>query len=245
MSNDNVNKSSSVESMTEDLRQNDWKPKVIPVQTKAPVTTSPHSESALTPAQILEISKIAQQQVKETIKNSSFNPDLPGQSILKNKVPIVDFSKLSIDDVYDMSIPIEAKAFMSADVLKIELKDTNYEARWVNVNPQNLGDKIAKGFTYIVPADLVSENAIQTALDASGHYRFNDVVAMKIDKATYMRALRAAHERAIATTDQANARKRAARTAEGYMQKESGFANDFNSANANKKMVFYDPGVEV
>lgn len=200
--------------------------------------------SGLTAEQVIGMSKIVEQVTRETIKNSAFNPNLPGQAVRKSVVPITDFSKLTLDDVYDLSVPIEAKAFMSADVLAIKLKDTNYEARWVNKNPQRLGDMIGKGFTYIDPKDLENSEGIKTGLDAEGHYCFNDVVAMKIDKATYYRALRAAHERAVSTTDQNKSRERAVNTANGFMQ-QSDSASDYVTAQAAGKMKFYDPGIGV
>lgn len=210
-----------------------------------PTVHAAPGEPALTAQQVIAISQLVEQKTRESIANSKYDARMSGQVINKSKVPVTDFSKMTLDDVYDLSIQIEAKPFMSADVLKIDLKDSNYEARWVNKNPQNLGDKIAKGFTYISDNDLVSSDAIQTSLDAQGHYCFNDVVAMKIDKATYYRALRAAHERAMATTDQATARQRAANQANGFMQRESGYSQDYSSAAANKKMVFYDPDISI
>ena len=66
-----------------------------------------------------------------------------------------------MDAVYDSKIfQSKLKAFMSADVLAIKLKDTNYEPRWVNKNPQRLGEMIGKGFTYIQPADLLGSEGI-------------------------------------------------------------------------------------
>ena len=84
----------------------------------------------------------------------------------------------------------------------------------------------------------------KTGLDAEGHYCFNDVVAMKIDKATYYAALRAAHERAVSTTNEAEYIKRAANTANGFMQ-QSEFKGDFLNAKASGKMKFYDPNITV
>lgn len=198
----------------------------------------------LSPEQVIEMQNVIQQEVAKAVAAAKYDPNMSGQVIRKDQVPITDFSKLTMDDIYDLNVPIEAKAFMSADVLAIKLKDSNYEARWVNKNPQRLGDMIAKGFTYISSKDLVNNDAIQTSLDAQGHYCFNDVVAMKIDKATYYQALRHAHERAIATTDQSNARRKAIATANGYMQ-NSDVSNDFQQAARNKKMVFYDPDMTV
>jgi len=229
-----------VDSATSDLRKNDWKPLVKPA---VHVETDHLAESKLSPEQIIAISKLVEKTTRAAVKEATYDPRMAAQVLPKKVVPITDFSKLTMDAVYDLSVPIEAKAFMSADVLAFHLKDTNYEGRWVNKNPQNLGDKIAKGFTYVTPQDLVSIESIQTGTDAEGHFCFHDVVAMKIDKATYYAALRAAHERALATTNQANARKRAANAANDFMGQESG--NDYHTAAANKKMVFYDPDVAI
>jgi hypothetical protein len=228
----------NVENATSDLRKDDWKPLVKPT-----VHVDVQPTPTLTAEQIIAISKEVEKQTRAAVKEASFNPNMPAQILPKKAAPITDFSKLTMDAVYDLSVPIEAKAFMSADVLAFSLKDTNYEGRWVNKNPQNLGDKIAKGFTYVTPQDLVSIDSIQTGTDAEGHFCFHDVVAMKIDKATYYAALRAAHERALATTNQSAARKRAATAANDYMGQEAG--NDYHSAAANKKMVFYDPDVSI
>lgn len=258
MSNKNENENerqikSEVEDMTSDLRGDNWKPFV-----KAPIHVEPsHAAAAimqdgsvLTPAQMIAISHAVQEATAEAIANSKFNPNLAAQVVPKSAVTITDFSNLTLDDVYDLSVNIEAKAFMSADVLKIDLKDTNFEARWVNKNPQRLGSMLAKGFTYVTENDLLKPLQAEIALDAQKHYSYDDVVAMKIDKATYYSALRAAHIRAIATTNQANAIKRAANSANQFMQhSDNDNPNyrpaDFNSAKATKKMEFYDPNVGV
>lgn len=243
------------EELSEGLREDNFQLKETPAVAEAtkPSFVKPilhvadagvGQDVALTPAQVIAIAKIVEDNTRKAINEAKFDSSMAAQVIPRAAVPITDFSKITLDDVYDLSVPIEAKPFMSADVLTVLLKDTNYEARWVNINPQNLGDKIAKGFTYIDPKDLQAVNAIQTGLDAEGHYRFNDVVAMKIDKATYYRALRAAHERAVSTTNEAVLHKRAAQTASGFMGK-SEFGNDFKQAQRTKKMEFYSPNIEV
>ena len=203
-------------------------------------------EGVFTADQIIAMSKLVEQQTRRVVREQIYDPSMEAQVIDKSKVPITDFSKLTMDAVYDLSVPIVAKEFMSADALTIHLRDTNYEARWVNKNPQNLGSKIAKGFTYIVPNDLKqgTEEAIKASKDVQGHYVFDDVVAMKIDKATYYAALRAAHLRAIATTNEVNARARAAKSANAYME-HSEVSQDYKSAAAQRKMVFYDPQIGV
>lgn len=203
-------------------------------------------DTAFTPEQVVALSKAIEAETRKKIRESVFDANMEGQVLSKAATPITDFSKLTMDAVYDLSVPIEAKEFMSADALTILLKDSNYEARWVNKQPQNLGSKISKGFTYIEPKDLRdgTEESIKASLDAQGHYVFDDVVAMKIDKATYYAALRAAHLRAVATTNEVTARERAAKSANAYMQ-NSDVSSDYNSAKASRKMVFYDPGIGV
>jgi hypothetical protein len=203
-------------------------------------------EGVFTNEQLIALTKVVERNTRKVIEESTYDASMPGQVIDKSKVPITDFSNLTMDSVYDLNIPIIAKEFMSADALTIKLRDTNYEPRWVNKMPQNLGDKIAKGFTYVTPNDLLqgTEEAIKASRDSQGHYVFYDVVAMKIDKATYYAALRAAHLRAINTTNEVMARKRAAKSANAFMQ-NSDVAADYNNAAAQRKMVFYDPGIGV
>jgi len=237
-----------LEDLTEDLREDNFKAAAPKPFVKPPIQASipTNVEGAFTAEQVIQMSKIAEEQARKAIRAATYDPNMSGQILTKGQAPITDFSKLSLDDVYNLDINIEAKPFMSADVLKITLRDTNYEARWVNINPQNLGDKIAKGFTYVVPNDLsASDDSIKASKDAEGHYRFNDVVAMKIDKATYFSALRAAHLRAISTTNSDQLMKKAKTAANSFMMQESGAKNDFVNASNSKKMVFYDPGVEV
>jgi hypothetical protein len=232
---------SDAEELTNDLRADDLKnihkPFVKP-------TIKLEVEDTLTPEQIVAVSKIVQDQAAAAFKAAGFDSNKAAQAVRKSVVPITDFSKLTLDAVYDLSVPIEAKPFMSADVLYIQLKDTNYEARWVNKNPQNLGDKIGKGFTYITNEDLIDSNSIQTGKDAEDHYCFNDVVAMKIDKATYFAALRAAHMRALSITNTAGIAKKAANAANAFMNKSEN-SSDYATATASKKMEFYDAGISV
>lgn len=230
------------EDLTSDLRADDLK---VAAQSKFPfVKPSIKLEDTLTPEQVMAVSQIVREQTEAAVRAATFDHSRSSQSVRKSVTPITDFSKLSLADVYDLSIPIEAKPFMSADVLSIKLKDTNYEARWVNKNPQRLGEMIGKGFTYITNEDLIAVEGIQTAKDAEGHYCFNDVVAMKIDKSTYFAALRAAHLRAMSTTDAAGVAKKASNAANAFMSKSED-RNDFAAASASKKMEFYDAGITI
>lgn len=240
-----------LDAATSDLRNDDWatkpKPFVKPVVHVEGGIPAP-APADLSPETIIAISKLVEKQTRAAIKAEKFNPNAANQVISKENLPITDFSQLSMDSIYDLSVNIDAKEFMSADGLKIDLADSNYEARWVNKNPQRMGEMMGRGFTYICKEDLAPSKdteSIQTSLDASGHYSINDVVAMKIDKATYYRALRAAHLRALATTNQEGARKRAATQANEFMARESGHGLDYAQAQANRKMSFYDPDITV
>lgn len=228
------------EDLTRDIRTN-----ATPDVHKPFVKPTIKLEDTLSADQIMAVSKLVQEQTKAAIEAASFDSNKNAQSVRKSVTPITDFSKLTMDAVYDLSMPIEAKAFMSADVMHVRLKDTNYEARWVNKNSMRLGDMLARGFTYVVAEDLLPNEGIQTGKDAEGHYSYNDVVAMKIDKATYYGWMRQNHLKTLATTNSASLAKQAANTAGEYMQKESGYSNDFGNAQATKKMEFYDAGISV
>src|ERR1700691_2649008 len=147
-----------LDATTADLRTDDWKtapkPFVKPVVPATAEEKAAMASAELTPEQILAVSKLIEKQTRAAIREAKFNPSADGQVIAKENLPITDFSKLTMDSIYDLSIPIEAKEFMSADGLKIALKDTNYEARWVNKNPQRMGEMMGRGFTYIAPKDL-------------------------------------------------------------------------------------------
>jgi hypothetical protein len=198
----------------------------------------------LSAAQVIEISRLVQEHTRQAMKDAKYDPNAAAQVMSQDKVPIVDYSKLSLSDVYDLSVPIVAKEFMSADQLEIKLKDSNFEARWINKNPNRLGEMIGKGFTYLSKEDLVAEDGIQTSVDAEGHYSINDVVAMKIDKATYYAALRAAHIRALSTTNASKLHERAATSAASFMCK-SDVGNDYAQASNAGKMTFYAPNIGI
>lgn len=245
-----------VEELTSEFRGDNFIPTPVSVASNIKSFVKPTIKlegldtEGLTAEQVIGISKIVEKTTRETIRNAQYDPTMTAQVIRKDVAPITDFSKLTMDAVYDLSVNIEAKEFFSADMLDIKLKDTNYEARWVNKNPQRLGEMLGKGFTYLVADDILKDNqtktglAIQTAKDAEGHFSINDVVAMKIDKATYFAALRKAHLRALSTTNEAEYIKRAENAANGYMNK-SEFSGDFANANAVGKMKFYNPNITI
>jgi hypothetical protein len=112
----------------------------------------------------------------------------------------LDFTKITEKDVYDLSIPIEAIMHHVPDLTKIELKDKNYIARYINVHPGRMGPMKAAGFTYINKEDIESI-AMDIQPDENGHYRYIDTVAMKCPKIKYLGALRANYERSVAVTD--------------------------------------------
>lgn len=237
-----------VEEFTADLRSDDLKSAIGTKHTIAkPPLVVADAATPLTAADVLKLSQQIEENVRKQIAEAKFDSGLAGQVLPKRATPITDFSNVTLDQVYDLDFPIEAKPFMSADGLVVKLKDTNYEARWVNKNPQRIGEMIGKGFTYVEPNDLYStesQKAIEPSLDGEGHYSINDVVAMKIDKATYYRALRFAHERAVGTTNNVKLHERAARAANTYME-HSDVKNDFQTAATQRKMSFYSPDVTI
>lgn len=112
----------------------------------------------------------------------------------------LDWTKLSEKDVFDLTIPIQAVEHQVPDLTKIELKDKNYIARYINLHPGRLGPMRAAGFTFITKEDIESI-AMDITPDENGQYRYIDTVAMKCPKIKYLGALRANYERAVAVTD--------------------------------------------
>jgi hypothetical protein len=159
---------------------------------------------------------------------------------LKTKDGNLDFEKMTEEAAYDLDVPIVAKPFSTEDSLNVDLKDKNYEPRWVNVNPIRLGSMRSKGFEYITADDLATPLNIEVEVDAQGHYRLNDVVAMRIRKDRYYGALRAAHLRAISAVSATGAHKAAVSAANQYMEKEAG--GEYVDYASQGKVRFYQTG---
>src|ERR1700744_6550765 len=51
---------------------------------------------------------------------------------LKKEAEVTDFSRMTEEDVYNLTIPMTARPFSSEDSLKAVLTDSGYIARWVN-----------------------------------------------------------------------------------------------------------------
>lgn len=202
-------------------------------------------ERTYSAADIVNIAKEIEAKIRASIATGEFNPNLGSQVMSKGKAPVIDidFSKLTMDDVYDLSIPIQAKAFGATDALKVELLDQNYEARWVNKNPRRLGQMLAYGFIYVEAVDLARDLEVEVAADAQGHFVLDDVVLMRIPKQKYYAALRAAHQRAMNTVSSVGSAKAAEAEANNFMSKVSG--GEFANAAAEGKVGFYRPGIEI
>lgn len=168
------------------------------------------------------------------------NPEEFNASVRLDKIDTVDYANLSMSDIYNMDIPIQAKAFGSSDPLKVDLVDKNYEPRWVYKSPRRLGQMITYGFIYVVPKDLAKKLEIEVQADASGHFCIDDVVLMRIPKAIYYPALKAAHMRSVNTMRNAGAT--GSKVANEYMTKNS---PDFAEAHSEGKIAFYKPQIEI
>jgi len=155
----------------------------------------------------------------------------------------LDFSKLTEDDIYNLEIPMEARPFSTEDSLEVKLKDTMYEARWVNKDPRRLGAMISKGFLYVTAEDLAERLKTEVTADAEDHFIINDVVLMKISKEVYYPAMRAAHLRAVNTVNPKLAMRAAKMHATEYLTKDTN--GDFAAEAAQNKVEIYTPGVEI
>lgn len=207
-------------------------------------TAERSSERMFSVAEVLAISKQIEHNLRKELAMAGFVPGA-NQAMSKDKAPVaeIDFSKLTMDDIYDMSIPIQAKAFGATDALKVELADNNYIARWVNKNPRRLGQFLAYGFTYVEEKDLARKLEVEVVADAQGHFVLDDVVLMRILKPKYFAALRAAHERAIRTVNSVQAANTAKDEAIKFMSKQGG--QEFTELAKAGKVEFYKPGIEI
>lgn len=201
-------------------------------------------ERVFSVAEVMAIGKQIEANIRKELALAGFVPGA-SQVLPKGKAPIadIDFSKLTTDDIYDLTIPIQAKAFGATDALRVELQDKNYEARWVNKNPRRLGQFLAFGFVYVEEKDLARKLEVEVVADAQGHFVLDDVVLMRITKEKYYSALRAAHERAVRTVNSVEATKAAEREATNFMTKAGG--TEFANASNEGKLSFYRPGFEI
>lgn len=158
----------------------------------------------------------------------------------------VDFSKLKESDVFDLNVPIEAIVHDLPDSTLIKLKDPMYIGRWVNINPMNMGKRKAAGFTFVTQQDLLDGTLMMDLEeDENGHFRYNDVVAMKIPKIKYFGALRANHLRALAVVNQKKAQEVGKRVAQDVLQKErdpetgASYGRDYAKYASENKMEVY------
>ena len=197
---------------------------------------------------VLDASKAATAKIKYEALKAKIKPAAPGQIIAKENIKVkpntkIDFSTMSEDDVYNMDIEMTARPFSSEDSLKVTLLDTNYVARWVNKNPQRLGQMLNHGFKYVQAEDLATALEVEVSPDAQGHFCLFDVVLMRIPKERYFTALRAAHLRALASVGTKGIHQTAAKQAADYVNKEThgGFAEEA----ANNKVEFYTPGITI
>jgi hypothetical protein len=180
---------------------------------------------------------------EEAFREAAYNntpADFGTGPVSLDKIGVVDFANLNMEDVYNLDIPIEAKAFGSTDPLKVDLVDKNYEARWVYKSPRRLGQMLTYGFIYVEPKDLAKRLEVEVQADASGHYYIDDVVLMRIPKAIYYPALKAAHMRSVQTMR--NAQATGSKVANEYMTKHS---PDFAEAHDQGKISFYKPNIEI
>ena len=203
----------------------------------------------MTAAAFVEKAKETDEALFDAMNAQKFNPLAGAQVLPKAKVPVrtdvraIDWSKVKEEDIYNDSIPIEARPFSSEDSLGIDLVDKNYAARWVNKNPIILGKALAAGFTYITAEDLASPLDVAIVEDVNGRFLNLDVLAMKCPKSIYFAAKKAAFLRAVNTVNSLSSKKAARNQAMSELMKSgAGVAEEFESG----KVAFYDAsGIDI
>lgn len=151
-----------------------------------------------------------------------------GSASAKDKKIVLDFSKISEEDVFNLNIPIEIIEHQVPDYTKIVLKDPTYHPHWVQAHPARLGPMKAAGFTYITAEDLAEELEMALEEDENGHYRFIDLIAMKCSKSKYFGALRRNYIRSLAQTNPKIVHQMAKQTIENSMGELGELTRDGN-----------------
>lgn len=217
---------------------------------KTPITVPPtkQQEKLNTAAQFVKKAAELDAALASGINAQVFDPTKAAQVLKKTNTPIkqdslIDYSKMTEEDVYNDSVPLVAKPFGDDDSLKITLKDQNYHPRWVNKDPRMLGKALKNGFIFITLDDLDLPFEVKINADVNGHFYNGDVVAMRILKSIYFSALRASHLRAVNAVSALATQKAAKKQAFDFLAKEagSGFTEEFEQG----KVSFYTPGVEI
>lgn len=202
--------------------------------------------AATTASELIDQVKSEQEQFRKAAASPKATLNIPVADLnnLKLKPNAArDFSTMSEEDVYNLDIPMSARPFSSEDSLKVNLKDTNYIARWVNKDARRLGTMIGRGFSYVTKEDLVSDLELEVHIDAVGHYVLGDVICMKVQKERYFAALRAAHLRAINAVDPKGAHKAAIAQAAQFIDKET--AGGYSAESVGNKMKIYSPDFQI
>jgi hypothetical protein len=153
----------------------------------------------------------------------------------------LDWTKISESDVFDLNVPIEAIDHGVPDYLNVELNDKNYVARWVHRTPRRLGPMMAIGWTYVEKIDLDVNCHLEVTIDENGHFRYDDVILMKLPKQKYFGQLRRNYERTVA---QVSSAKLKTSVQKALLNSPAGGSNKKSAADymAQNQLKVYVPG---
>jgi hypothetical protein len=153
----------------------------------------------------------------------------------------LDWTKISENDVFDLNVPIEAIDHGVPDYLNVELNDKNYVARWVHKTPRRLGPMMAIGWTYVEKIDLDINCHLEVTIDENGHFRYDDVILMKLPKQKYFGQLRRNYERTVA---QVSSAKLKTSVQKALLNSPAGGSNKKSAADymAQNQLKVYVPG---
>jgi len=155
----------------------------------------------------------------------------------------LNWTKISENDVFDLNVPIEAIDHGVPDYLNVELNDKNYVARWVHKTPRRLGPMMAIGWTYVEKIDLDINCHLEVTIDENGHFRYDDVILMKLPKQKYFGQLRRNYERTVA---QVSSAKLKTFVQKALLNSPTGGSNKKSAADymAQNQLKVYVPGLD-
>ena len=150
------------------------------------------------------------------------------------------------DDAYDLEIPLYAGVAFNPNLLKVDLIDPNYVARWGNTNNIRQTMLVSQGFSFCSEKDIKNLEQLSMFKDSIGHFVWADLVAMRIRKDIYYAGLRRAYLKSLHATNKSKAAKAGAAFAKGDLNRAlTGPERSYMVNQAKQDKEIYSPVVGV
>jgi hypothetical protein len=151
------------------------------------------------------------------------------------------------DDAYNLEVPLYAGVAFNPNLLRVEMRDPSYVARWGNTNNIRQTMLVSQGFTFCSEKDVLNFEQLHMFVDSLGHFVWADLVAMKIPKNIYYAGLRRSYLKSLHATNKTKAAQAGAAFAKSDLGRTLTGAEKTYLANQTAKLdkEIYTPVVGV